>query len=251
VDSAVKHAVRVAVDDAVADAVDVAVADAVGVAVGVAVDGAVGKMWWQRCGGQFWPSWPAAYGTFYRDHCGLDIAPEALTAAEDVTECGWWWPHKEFVIVCDRPVRLQRDDRGRLHSGDGPAIAWEDGWGVYSWHGTVVPHEWIEQRESLAPETVLHWSNTEQRRAGCEILGWDRILSSLPHRVLDADPDPEIGTLIEIDLPDSPGERFVRARCGTGRWIYYGAPPEASTALEACAASYQLASEEYRPEVRT
>ncbi|NJN63541.1 MAG: hypothetical protein HC882_00810, partial [Acidobacteria bacterium] len=208
-----------------------------------AVGGAVAD----TCG----PRGPLRHATFYRDHCNLTIANEVLAAAEDVTECGWWWPHRDYVIVCDRPTRLERDDRGRLHSGDGPAIAWEDGWGVYSWHGTRVPREWIESRDTLTPETVLHHRDMEQRRAGCEILGWNRILASLPHRVIDADADPEIGTLIEIDLPDSPGERFVRARCGTGRWIYYGAPPEACTALEACAASYQLSAAEYRPEVRT
>lgn len=213
---------------------------------------AVKKQWNMYLGGQMWSGWPAAYATFYRDVCGLtDIAKDALQAAEDVTECGWWWPHSEFVIVSERHSRISRDDNGRLHCATGPAIVWPDGWGIYAWHGTRVPSEWIVDKASLSARTVLHTVDMEVRRAGCEILGWDAILASLPHRVIDADPDPEIGTLLQIDLPDSPGERFVRARCGTGRWIFYAASPTAKTAREAAAESYSLSISEYRPEVRT
>jgi hypothetical protein len=39
------------------------------------------------------------------------------------SSCGWWWPHKDFVVVSDRPCILERDARGRLHGETGPAIA--------------------------------------------------------------------------------------------------------------------------------
>jgi hypothetical protein len=73
----------------------------------------------------------------------------------------------------------------------------------------------------------------------------------LSHKVLDEDPDPEIGTLIEVDIPESGKEKFLKVRCGTGRTIYLKADPDAKTALEANAASYQYRAANFKPEVRT
>jgi hypothetical protein len=52
--------------------------------------------------------------------------------------------------------------------------------------------------------------------------------------------DPEIGELLEIDLPDSPGSRFLKVRCGTGRTCYLPTSREAKTALQANAMSYDV-----------
>jgi hypothetical protein len=206
--------------------------------------------WSSYCGGQMWAAWPAAEATFYRDVCGIDLAPDAVRAAEAVTECGWWWPGTEYAVVSDRPTTLNLDGQGQPHSGTGPAIAWGDELAVYAWHGTRFPGEWLTP-DGLDSAKALAESNVELRRVACEILGWDRVLAELPHRVLDADPDPEIGTLISIDLPDSPDTRYVRARCGTGRMIYYQTDSEVRTALEAVEKSYNLKPGEYAPEFRT
>jgi len=101
-------------------------------------------------GGAFWSSSPAATATFYRDACGLDIASEAVSAAEDATEGGWWWPHADFAIVCDRPTVLSRDSDGQLHAERGPAIAWEDGFALYFWHGKPVERHIVEQSGGAA-----------------------------------------------------------------------------------------------------
>ena len=177
--SAVYSAVYSAVDSAVGDAVDSAVYSAVRSAVYSAVHDAVKSSWHKYLGGHLWPAYPAAYGTFFRDVCGVNPAPEALQAAEDVTECGWWWPHEDFVIVCDRPVVLCRDAKGRLHSETGPAIAWADGWSVYAWHGTAVPAAWVVNKEAVRSEDVLNASNAELVQAGCALLGEEYLGANL------------------------------------------------------------------------
>ena len=59
--------------------------------------------------------------------------------------------HERFWIVSDFPTVIGRDDANRPHGERGPSIAWRDGWARYTWHGVVVPREWIEQRDQLDP----------------------------------------------------------------------------------------------------
>ena len=146
---------------------------------------------------------------------------------------------------------LRRDAAGRLHDVTGPAVAYPDGWAIYAVHGTRVPAEWITAADKLDVRTALTWQNIEQRRAAAEILGWDRILRELKPRVVDKDRNAQIGTLLEVDLPDSPREKFLRVKCGTGRTFALPVPPEMKTAREANAWTYGLTASEYALEVRT
>ena len=57
-----------------------------------------------------------------------------LTLAQS---CGWWWPLKECCIVSARPQVTKVDDDGKLHSPNGPALQYMDGWGVTAWHGQL------------------------------------------------------------------------------------------------------------------
>jgi len=100
------------------------------------------------------------------------------------------------------------------------SVKFRDGWGIYSWNGTPIPSEWIEQKEKLTPQIALNWENVEQRRAACEILKWENVLEhpSLNSRVIDEDL-PHIGKLIEVDLPDAPKQWFLKYQCGTGRFF--------------------------------
>jgi hypothetical protein len=123
---------------------------------------------------------------------------------------------------------------------------------LYYWHGVAIPGEWVSGKKPTAIE-ALHWENLEQRRAACEIVGWDAILTQLNARVIDADDDPEVGTLVEVNLPDAGPERFLRVRCGTGRQFALAVPPGMKTALEASAWTYGLEADvrNYLPEIRT
>ena len=98
----------------------------------------------------------------------------------------------------------------------------------------------------------MTWPNIEQRRAACEIVGWARILKELDARTIDKDDDPKIGELLEVELPNSGTERFIRVQCGTGREFAIPVPRDCGdTALEANAWTYGLDSVDFVPEVRT
>ncbi len=151
---------------------------------------------------------------------------------------GWALPHQNICWVSERHCVVTRDDRGRLHSLTGPALMYPDGWGVYAVHGTRIPETWIIDPKSLTAKVALTWPNVEQRRAACEILGWENVLSELKAKTIDQDEDPMIGELVEVTIPDVGKEKFLRVLCGTGRKFALPVPPNMKTALEANSWTY-------------
>jgi hypothetical protein len=170
-----------------------------------------------------------------------------------IKSCGWTWWHENVLAISDRPETIRRDDQNRLHCEDGPAIKYRDGWALYSWHGTSIPEGWIEDRKSLTPTVALKEPNIERRRAACEILGWSNILTTLHAKTIDRDADPEIGELVQVNLPDLPAPaKFLRVRCGTGREFAIGIPPNITKALDAQAWMVGLDPTDFmRPEIRS
>ena len=209
---------------------------------------AIQSNWNRHNGGAWWVSF-VAWGTYVRDVLGCDIP---IAPREDVdSSCGWWWPHRQFVMVCDRPAAIHRDVDGRLHSPTGPAISWRDGWGLYFWRGTRVPKEWIESPQTLDPQLALNHENVELRRCVAEILGWQKVLDLLNPTVIQTDPDPEIGQLLEVEIAGN-RERFLKVQCGTGRSFVLPVPPDMSSALEANAWTYGIEAKDLRQlEMRT
>lgn len=189
---------------------------------------------------------------FFLDQ-GIEECERLRPLMELAKYCGWWAPYDVCCGLQHRPAFIKLDDQRRLHCEDGPAIGYRDGFSVYAWHGTRVPEEWIEDAEnSLTPKVALHWENTEQRRAACEIIGWDNVLRILNAKVIDKDDDPQIGTLLEVNHENLGGsEKFLQVQCGTGRTFALPVPPEMSTAREANAWTYNLTANEFNIEVRT
>jgi phage baseplate assembly protein W len=150
VGSAVRSAVDSAVDSAVGSAVRSAVRSAVDSAVGSAVRSAVhsavetianlspqvfnqpGSEWYRYLGGQFWVGWyywwgPAA-AAFAIDVLRLDVGRDIELRARAFAACCmsacWFWPHSDFVLVSERPRRLEKNANGVLK-----VVEW-DGWKV-------------------------------------------------------------------------------------------------------------------------
>lgn len=201
--------------------------------------------------GQHDANWLAFYA-FMRDELGLkDQTAKLAGLIELAKSAGWALPYERACYVSERHDTVKKDNAGRLHCLEGPAVRYPDGWGVYAVRGTRVPKEWVEGRATLNPMIALTTENMDLRSAAAILIGWDRIIAQLKPRVVDTDPDPSIGELLEIDLPDEPGQKFLRARCGTGRLVTIRVHPSIKTALEAGAWSYGLAPKDYMPEVRT
>lgn len=185
----------------------------------------------------------AAWLSFYdymQNVLGIDFDGKLDGLWSVAKTCGWVSCYDTLAIVQDRPLHIKMDEDNRLHCENGPAILYDDGFAVYAWHGVRIPGEWIMDKSSLTAQKALTWENMEQRRAACEILGWVHILNALNAKVIDTDPDPQIGTLVEVDIPEIGKERFIRVLCGTGREFAIPVPPDMQTALDANAWTYDI-----------
>jgi hypothetical protein len=194
--------------------------------------------WRMYQGGNAWSGYES-FLTFFRDVVNLPLDYSKYDPWVELAQrSGFRWMHPEFCIISDRPEVLTVDDQNRPHGESGPFCRWRDGSALYSWHGTRVPRSWIESKATLDPRLALTHDNVEMRRAVADIVGWRRVLGGLSPRILDTDGDPQIGSLLEVDLPDSPAARFLSVRCGTGRDFVLPVPQTVTTALEANAWTY-------------
>ena len=202
--------------------------------------------------GQHEASWVSFYD-YMREVVGLEKETDILEPLKEVVrQVNWFLPEEDICYVSNRPFVVRFDDRDVLHNEFGPACGYRDGFGIYAWHGTRIPREWIEDKENLSAETALKWPQIEQRRSACEILGWAKILKELNAVVINDDGDPEIGILVEVEIPDIGRERFLRVQCGTGREFALPVPPEMETALQAQSWTWGIDETEFvKPEVRT
>src|SRR3990167_9369302 len=117
----------------------------VGAQVGAQVWAQVRDQVWAQVGAQVWAQVrDAAYG----QHDAGWLSFYAAVARESIHGCerlvglmtiarsaGWGWPFERAVILTERPCRLRRGGRGRLHSTDGAAIQYPDGGGGWAWPG--------------------------------------------------------------------------------------------------------------------
>ena len=122
----------------------------------------IGRQTW-ICGfGQHDSSWIAYYD--FLAQCGIK-GGEALDGIAKLTQSsGWWWPYENLAILTERPVSLKRDNRGLLHCEDGMSLQYSDGWGVYAWHGILVPEYVITLPEPITFELIEAELNVEVRR---------------------------------------------------------------------------------------
>ena len=97
-----------------------------------------------------WPqAWPISGSASY-SHKMATTGPSPSPAV--ARNAGWWWPYAEVVLLTERPSVLELDEAGRLHRGDGPALAWADGFALHAWRGMPVPASLFERLGALTSE---------------------------------------------------------------------------------------------------
>ncbi|MEU6708908.1 DUF6745 domain-containing protein [Streptomyces wuyuanensis] len=191
--------------------------------------------------GQHDAAWLAAF----------DGRSDRLAGLARVAEhAGWWWPFEKAVVICERPVELHRDEAGRLDRGDGPALAFPDGFALHAWRGMPVPAEFLAGLASLTPERIRGEENAELRRVMLEFYGYDRYLTESDARPVHRD---ETGVLWRIALADDEDVTMVEVvnstpePDGTHKTYWLRVPPVTGTAKEGVAWTFGLEAEAYVP----
>jgi hypothetical protein len=189
-------------------------------------------------------------------HLGAPGHPGAALAgmAEVARTAGWWWPYERLAVISERPVDLHRDEQGRLHRGDGPALAYGDGLSLHAWRGMPMPSGFVESLTDLTPERIRAEANAEQRRIMLEIFGYDRYLAETGATPVNRG---KSGVLWRIDLPGDEPIAMVEVvnstpePDGSYRTYFLRVPPGTRTAREGVAWTFGIDPRDYRPEKET
>jgi hypothetical protein len=184
----------------------------------------------------------------------FDGVPQLAGLARVARSAGWWWPYERVAVLTERPAALHRDNVGRLHHGDGPALSYPDGWQLYAWRGMPIPPEVAAELPNLTVKRIQAEENAEVRRVMLEFFGFDRYLRECDAKKVHID---ETGVLWRADLPND--EPLVMVEVvnstpepdGTRRTYFLRVPPTIRTARAAVAWTFGLTEEEYSPAIQT
>lgn len=188
---------------------------------------------------------------------------------EVARSAGPWWAVRGLAVVSERPELVAVDDHGRLHSPDGPAIRYRDGFSVWAIDGVAVPAWVVTSPERIDVELIDDEPNTEVRRVMIERFGYDRLLRDGKAELVDED---EFGRLWRRFDPPVSGPRWMsgspKARGplreallevvnstpepdGSFKTYFLRVPPGSSSAREAVAWTFGLEAERYIPAHQT
>ncbi|HZM74436.1 MAG TPA: hypothetical protein VFC19_01850 [Candidatus Limnocylindrales bacterium] len=193
-------------------------------------------------------------GAFLDDSALEDRGHGLVGLAQVARNAGWWWAFERVAVICERHVEVHRDNLGRLHRGDGPALSYPDGYGIHSWRGMPIPPEIVAELATLTVERIQAESNAEMRRVMLEHFGFERYLRESGAKKQHAD---EFGTLWRVDIPGD--EPLVMVEVinstaepdGSFRTYFLRVPPQTGTARAGVAWTFGLSEQEYVPTKQT
>ncbi|WP_067828724.1 DUF6745 domain-containing protein [Nocardia inohanensis] len=180
----------------------------------------------------------------------FDDSPRLAGLAGVARNAHWWWPFEHAVVCCERPEQLSRDEAGRLHGADGPALRYTDGFALHAWHGMTVPADFLTELAALTPERIRAEDNAELRRVMLEHFGYDRYLAESNAEPVHRD---ETGILWRIPLPGDEDVVMVEVvnstpePDGSFNTYWLRVPPDTGTAKEGVAWTFGLDAAEYEP----
>ncbi len=252
----VRASVGASVWASVGDSVRASVRDSVWASVRDSVWASVGDSVGASGYGQHDANWLAFYD-FFSEVCGLKDETKKLSGLWKLSKnAGWFLPHENICWVSERHNKLSRDERGRLHSELGMAVAYPDGWGIYALHGVrfeetlwkkIVSKE-ITSKEALAIQS------SDQRAIALNFIGGERLMKDFDGKVIATD---EYGELIELpgllDTNKVPYKYLKAYNPESKDFVYLRTWPEVKTPAEAEARSYRLdrIGKKYQPDSRT
>ncbi|WP_432148634.1 DUF6745 domain-containing protein [Streptomyces sp. bgisy029] len=170
--------------------------------------------------------------------------------AEVARNAGWWWPYERAVVISERPEVLHRDEAGRLDHGEGPALAYGDGFALHAWRGMPVPAAFLAELASLTPRRIREEENAELRRVMLEYYGYDRYLTEWGAEPVHRD---ETGILWRIALEGDEDVVMVEVvnstpePDGSHRTYWLRVPPTTRTARDGVAWTFGLDGAAYAP----
>lgn len=196
-------------------------------------------------------AWVAFY-TFFEEHCGVNIEVDGWATFRDLIKSNVCESIQlaDACFVCGMPVHVHRVEDGRLHSLDGPAILWPDGFGINMLWGVNVPDDLFAKIKdrTLTPQEALAIPNDEHRMVALRVLGAETVCAAVGGQLEHT--SARGNSLYSSDnLGTGQREYFLRYKCPTtGREYFSFVPPEIGQEKDAdlaMAHSFKLTKEQY------
>jgi hypothetical protein len=192
--------------------------------------------------------WLAPY-EYLHDVLGFQQETEVLRGLWLMGSCaGWIRPHAHVCWLAERHNVLNFDARGRLHSANGPALAFPDGWSYFAWKGVEVPREYIERPELITMDAIDDEPDIVVRHSMIEIITPKRFIAMYGARLISSD---STGKLWRKTWYDGDAWAAVEVVNGTAapdgsRQSYFlQVPPQMRTARAAVAWTYGISERQY------
>ncbi len=106
-----------------------------------------------------------------------------------------WAKLEDRAVICRKPKYIKRDEQGRLHSTNSPAVEWINGDKHYFVKGIEVPESWIEDKVTL--KDIKDASNAELRRIAMELYGYKEYVIDIGAQKIATD---KWGELYKVEL---------------------------------------------------
>ncbi len=192
---------------------------------------------------------PLAIYQSLNETCGLASETAPVVGLLKVAEStGWIAPYEAICWVSERPEVLKVDEQGRLHSGDGPALRFADGWTYHSWKGVRIPGWMVDDKDLITVGLVNRERDPVLRRCMIDIMTPQRYIAASDAVCISRD---DTGSLWVKTWQHWDSWAAVEVVNGSpepdGSYRHYvlQVPPTMRTAREAVAWTYGLTDQEY------
>lgn len=146
-----------------------------------AIDEATGR----NVFGQHDSDWMAFYD-FIRNELGVVKETEQLWGLFELAQsANWLLPYYNVAYVSERHSAFHINENNDLHCEDGPAMAYPDGWKIWSFNGVRVNEKIIMRPKEQTLDEINAEKNEEVKRIRIERYGWLDFLNGVGAEVLD------------------------------------------------------------------
>ena len=181
---------------------------------------------------QFWAGYLSFYD-FMKNEVNIEYPNDK--EYETFKSCqpyGMVFPLDELCIVCQPPTKISMKN-GLLHNEHESAVSYNGHCEVYALNGVTMKKEYVmTPANEILPETIMKETNVDVRRELLRKIGIERIMESLPHKLLEKKDNYE---LYSIDLSDDLKDaRYLKmTNPSVGCFHLEGVSPEINSISEA------------------
>jgi len=168
----------------------------------------------------------------------------------NMMKSGVWYAvfFKDAAMICIPPIKIRKDEHGRLHSMSEASIKWKDDQNDHFIHGVNFEKsawEKITKRE-LKIKEILQIQNIEQRNIAIQIYGYETLIEELGAKLVNKSQRGNELYVIRDTLINGRSLKILKYKCPSTDRLYHSfVPDDMYNADHAMAWKFNLNSDEY------